>query len=114
MGLYTSSLAGGVAETQRIMRGAIELGINAMDTAPAHADSEKTVGQAIAALDAPLIITTQLGGRPQPFDPQDINGLRHSGAEPLYFLCAIDTIVEPTPEQSRPVRCGTPNYRSSC
>ncbi len=30
-GLYTSSLAGGVAETQRIMRRAIELGINAID-----------------------------------------------------------------------------------
>ena len=37
-GLYTSSLAGGVAETQRIMRGAIELGLNAIDTAPGIAN----------------------------------------------------------------------------
>jgi aryl-alcohol dehydrogenase-like predicted oxidoreductase len=85
-GLYTSSLAGGVAETRRIMRRAMELGVNAIDTAPAYADSEKTVGEAIAGLDAPLIMTTKLGGRPQPFDPQDINGLRHSVDESLRLL----------------------------
>lgn len=85
-GLYTSSLAGGVSETQRIMRRAIDLAVNAIDTAPAYADSEKTVGQAIAGLDGPLIVTTKLGGRPQPFDPQDINGLRHSVDESLRLL----------------------------
>ena len=85
-GLYTSSLAGGVAETQRIMRRAIDLGVNAIDTAPAYADSEKTVGEAIAGLEAPLIVTTKLGGRPQPFDPQDINGLRQSVDESLRLL----------------------------
>jgi aryl-alcohol dehydrogenase-like predicted oxidoreductase len=85
-GLYTSSLAGGVAETQRIMRRAIELGINAVDTAPAYADSEKTVGSAIAEIDAPLIVTTKLGGRPKPFDPQDIDGLRYSVDESLRLL----------------------------
>ena len=85
-GLYTSSLAGGVDETQRIMRGALELGVNAIDTAPAYADSEQTVGQAIAGIDAPLIVTTKLGGRPQPFDPQDINALRQSVDESLRLL----------------------------
>ena len=54
-GLYTSSLAGGVAETRRIMQRAIELGVNAIDTAPAYADSEKTVGEAIVCIDAPLV-----------------------------------------------------------
>ncbi len=85
-GLYTSSLAGGVAETQRIMRRAIELGVNAIDTAPAYADSEATVGAAIDGLDAPLVITTKLGGRPQPFDPQDANALRESVEESLRLL----------------------------
>ncbi|MCR9202395.1 MAG: aldo/keto reductase [Planctomycetaceae bacterium] len=85
-GLYTSSLAGGVAATQSIMRRAIELGVNAIDTAPAYADSEKTVGSAIAGLNAPLILTTKLGGRPQPFDPQDIGGLRQSVEESLRLL----------------------------
>jgi aryl-alcohol dehydrogenase-like predicted oxidoreductase len=85
-GLYTSSLAGGESETRRIMQRAIELGVNAIDTAPAYADSEKTVGQAISGIDAPLIITTKLGGRPQPFDPQDIDTLRESVDESLRLL----------------------------
>lgn len=85
-GLYTSSLAGGVDETRRIMRHAIALGVNAIDTAPAYADSEKTVGEATDGIDDPLIVTTKLGGRPQPFDPQDIAGLRHSVDESLRLL----------------------------
>lgn len=85
-GLYTSSLAGGESETRRIMQRAIELGVNAIDTAPAYADSELTVGQAIAGMDAPLIITTKLGGRPQPFDPRDIDALRQSVDESLRLL----------------------------
>lgn len=85
-GLYTSSLAGGVAETQRIMRKAIDLGVNAIDTAPAYADSEKTVGEAMAGIHAPLVMTTKLGGRPQPFNPLDINGLRQSVDESLRLL----------------------------
>ena len=85
-GLYTSSLAGGVDETIRIMRRAIDLGVNAIDTAPAYADSEKTVGEAIEGSQAPLIITTKLGGRPQPFDPQDIHALRQSVDESLRLL----------------------------
>ena len=85
-GLYTSSLAGGTSETRRIMERAIDLGVNAIDTAPAYADSEATVGEAIRGLDAPLVITTKLGGRPQPFDPQNANALRQSVDESLRLL----------------------------
>lgn len=85
-GLYTSSLAGGESETRRIMERALELGVNAIDTAPAYADSELTVGRAIAGMEAPLIITTKLGGRPQPFDPQNIDALRESVEESLRLL----------------------------
>ena len=100
-GLYTSSLAGGVAETQRIMRRAIELGVNAIDTAPAYADSEKTVGEAIAGLEAPLIMTTKLGGRPQPFNPQDVDGLRQSVDESLRLLARdhIDILMVHEPDR---------------
>jgi aryl-alcohol dehydrogenase-like predicted oxidoreductase len=85
-GLYTSSLAGGVAETRQIMKRAAELGINAIDTAPAYADSEATVGPSIAGIETPLIVTTKLGGRPQPFDPQDADALRKSVDESLRLL----------------------------
>lgn len=100
-GLYTSSLAGGESETRRIMQRAAELGINAIDTAPAYADSEKTVGQAIQGLDAPLIVTTKLGGRPQPFDPQDINALRESVDESLRLLGrdCIDILMVHEPDR---------------
>ena len=85
-GLYTSSLAGGESETRRILQRAIELGVNAIDTAPGYADSELTVGRAMVGMDAPLIITTKLGGRPQPFDPQNIDALRESVDESLRLL----------------------------
>lgn len=100
-GLYTSSLAGGESETRRIVRRAMELGINAIDTAPAYADSETTVGQAIGGIDAPLVITTKLGGRPQPFDPQDIDGLRSSVEESLRLLGrdCIDVLMVHEPDR---------------
>ena len=85
-GLYTSSLAGGIDETKRIINRAVEFGINAIDTAPAYADSELTVGAAIADVDAPLIITTKLGGKPQPFDARDAAGLRYSIEDSLRLL----------------------------
>ena len=85
-GLYTSSLAGGEAETRRIMQRAVDAGINAVDTAPAYADSEATLGQALSGFNAPLCITTKLGGRPQPFDAQDAAGLRRSVDESLRLL----------------------------
>jgi aryl-alcohol dehydrogenase-like predicted oxidoreductase len=100
-GLYTSSLAGGEAETRRILQRAIELGVNAIDTAPAYADSEKTVGQAIHGIDAPLIVTTKLGGRPQPFDPQNIDALRESVDESLRLLGRdhIDVLMVHEPDR---------------
>jgi aryl-alcohol dehydrogenase-like predicted oxidoreductase len=85
-GLYTSSLGGGEMETRRIVRRAIDLGINAIDTAPAYADSEKIVGKAIRDLNVPILLTTKLGGRPLPFDPLSINALRASVDESLVLL----------------------------
>ncbi|NNJ24106.1 aldo/keto reductase [Alienimonas chondri] len=100
-GLYTSSLAGGTEETARIMRRAVDYGINAIDTAPAYADSEATVGRAIAGIESPLIVTTKLGGRPQPFDARDIKGLRASVEESLRLLGreVIDVLMVHEPDR---------------
>lgn len=102
-GLYTSSLGGGTSESRRIMQRATELGINALDTAPAYADSEATIGEAISDLDAPLIITTKLGGRPQPFDAQDAGQLRHSVDESLRLLKRdhIDILMIHEPDRAQ-------------
>jgi aryl-alcohol dehydrogenase-like predicted oxidoreductase len=92
-GLFTSSLAGGVAETTRILRRALELGINFLDTAPAYADSEQIIGQALTEVEsgagagtASIRLATKLGGRPQPFNPRDITGLRSSVEQSLRLL----------------------------
>ncbi|QDT66794.1 aldo/keto reductase [Calycomorphotria hydatis] len=100
-GLFTSSLAGGVSETRRIMQRAIDLGINTIDTAPAYADSEAIIGEAIRGLDAPLIVTTKLGGRPQPFNPLDAEGLRYSVEESLRLLGreCIDVLMIHEPDR---------------
>ncbi|MCA9268164.1 MAG: aldo/keto reductase, partial [Planctomycetales bacterium] len=105
-GLYTSSLAGGAAETRRIVERALDLGVNAIDTAPAYADSEATVGQAIKGLRGPLIITTKLGGRPQPFDAQDAAALRRSFDESLRLLGRerVDVLMIHEPDRPQQYR----------
>lgn len=87
----------------------MELGINAIDTAPAYADSEATIGQAIRGMDAPLIITTKLGGRPQPFDPRDIHALRSSVDESLRLLGRdqIDILMVHEPDRPQQYRWWT-------
>ncbi|MGY8767854.1 MAG: aldo/keto reductase [Pirellulales bacterium] len=84
-GLYTSSLAGGVAETSRMLETAHELGINYSDTAPAYADSELILGEALQGTDKTFIVSTKFG-RPDPFDPLDIHSLRDSFDESLRVL----------------------------
>jgi len=85
-GLFTSSLGPGFEESRRAVRRAIELGINFIDTAPAYADSEEVLGRILRDIDAPLVLSTKLGGRPQPFDAQNKQQLFQSLAESLRLL----------------------------
>ena len=88
-GLFTSDLGGGIDATVSTLEQAFDLGINLIDTAPAYANSEETLGKALAKTsNTPdnLIISTKLGGRPLPFDPQDADGLMHSVEESLRLL----------------------------
>lgn len=104
-GLFTSSLGGGVDESRRMLQRAIDLGINYIDTAPRYADSEKTLGEAMVGLesDAPLILSTKVGGRPQPFDPRDRDGLMWSVEESLKLLKrdTIDIMFIHEPDRPR-------------
>ncbi|WP_338688859.1 aldo/keto reductase [Haloferula helveola] len=84
--LYTSSLGGGVEESRRILTAAREAGINYIDTAPAYGDSEATLGEAWDGQQDAFVLSTKLGGRPQPFDPQDAAALRGSVEESLRLL----------------------------
>ncbi len=68
------------------MQRALELGINYLDTAPGYGNSEEVVGKALQGITRPLIISTKLGGRPQPFLPQDKACLMASVEESLALL----------------------------
>lgn len=89
-GLFTSDFGGGVAESIRIVQRAVDLGINYIDTAPRYGNSEETLGQVFDQVecpkDKPIILSTKLGGRPDPFDPQDRDGLIWSIEESLKLL----------------------------
>ena len=88
-GLFTSSLGGGLGETVLILEKAVEAGITFLDTAPAYADSEQVLGQALRRLGSrgrSLVLSTKLGGRPKPFDPRDAAGLKASVDESRRLL----------------------------
>src|SRR5262245_39279554 len=84
--LYTSSLGPGFDESRRMVRRAVELGINYVDTAPAYANSEEILGKILADVSEPVILSTKLGGRPQPFDPRTKDQLLRSVETSLKLL----------------------------
>lgn len=84
--LFTSSLGPGFEESRAAVHKAIDLGINFFDTAPAYANSEEVFGKAIADVKAPFVLSTKLGGRPQPFEPQNKRLLLESVKESLRLL----------------------------
>ncbi len=105
-GLFTSSLGHGLEETCRILKRAVELGITYIDTAPAYADSEEVLGAALRRLGGAarkLIVSTKVGGRPQPFDARDGRALRRSVEQSLKLLGreAIDILMIHEPDRPR-------------
>lgn len=99
--LYTSSLAGGVAETRKIISAARTSGITYVDTAPAYGDSEETLGQAWDGQQNDFVLSSKLGGRPQPFDPRDAKALRESVETSLRLLKrdVIDVLMIHEPDR---------------
>lgn len=85
-GLFVSSVGGERAQGIAAVRRAVELGINYIDTAPGYANSEEVLGEALERIEQPLVLSTKLGGRPQPFDAQDREGLFRSVEESLRLL----------------------------
>lgn len=86
-GLFVSSVGG--AERQRAYDAvacALDLGVNYIDTAPGYLDSEEVLGEALEGESRPYILSTKLGGRPDPFSPQNMDHLKFSFAESLRLL----------------------------
>ncbi|NQT20373.1 MAG: aldo/keto reductase [Planctomycetes bacterium] len=80
---------------------ALELGVNYIDTAPGYFDSEEVLGKALVDVTAPYVLSTKLGGRPDPFDPKDKDALRRSVIESLRLLGRdhIDILMIHEPER---------------
>ena len=87
-GLFLASWFADAEQSTATVRRAVELGVNTIDTAPGYGNSEEALGHALRKLPggAPLILSTKLGGRPQPFNPQDKAALRASVEESLRLL----------------------------
>ncbi len=86
-GLFVSRIAGQpLEESVRAVRRALELGVSYVDTAPGYLNSEEVLGIALEDVPQPYILSTKLGGRPQPFDPKDRDALRRSFDESLRLL----------------------------
>jgi aryl-alcohol dehydrogenase-like predicted oxidoreductase len=85
-GLFISSFGAEREEARRAVHRALELGVTYVDTAPGYRDSEEVLGFALKDVDRPYVLSTKLGGRPQPFDAQDKEALRRSVEESLRLL----------------------------
>ena len=99
--LFTSMLGPGFADSKQAVHKALDLGISFFDTAPAYANSEEVLGKILADVKAPLILSTKLGGRPQPFDPRNPKQLKASVEESLRLLHrdVIDVLLIHEPDR---------------
>lgn len=84
--LFASSLGPGFEESKKAVHQALDLGMNYFDTAPAYANSEDVLGRILADIKTPIVVSTKLGGRPQPFEPQNAKQLLDSVHESLRLL----------------------------
>jgi len=100
-GLFVSKIGGDRDQARGAVHRALELGVNYVDTAPGYLDSEEVLGEALEDAARPYILSTKLGGRPQPFDAQDVDGLKFSFAESLRLLKreAVDILMIHEPDR---------------
>lgn len=85
-GLFVSSHGAAFEDARLAIRRALEMGINTIDTAPGYADSEEVLGRVLEDVEPSVILSTKLGGRPHPFEPQNPEHLRFSVKESLRLL----------------------------
>ncbi len=104
-GLFVSSVGSEYEGAKQAIDRALELGINYIDTAPGYANSEEVLGRALEGAGThaggPLVLSTKLGGRPQPFDPRDRDALLRSVETSLELLKrdAVDILMIHEPDR---------------
>ncbi len=102
-GLFVSSYGAAFAQAREAVQRAVELGINYVDTAPMYGNSEEVLGRILPDLERPMIVSTKLGARPQPFDPKDAKALRESFEESCRLLGreTVDILMIHEPDRPR-------------
>src|SRR4051794_28398516 len=85
-GLFVSSLGGEFEDSKAAIQRALALGVNYIDTAPGYFNSEDVIGRSLEGVSTPYVLSTKLGGRPQPFQPQDKDCLMQSVEQSLKLL----------------------------
>jgi aryl-alcohol dehydrogenase-like predicted oxidoreductase len=85
-GLFVSKHGGEFEQARAALHRALDLGVSYVDTAPGYADSEEVIGKALGGSGRPFVLSTKLGGRPQPFEPRNKEHLRKSLEESLRLL----------------------------
>jgi len=85
-GLFVSSFGAAYEQSKQAVLRSLELGVNYIDTAPTYFDSEEVLGRALSGVDTPYYLSTKIGGRLDPFLPQDPDCLRRSVEESLSRL----------------------------
>jgi len=100
-GLFVASFIAELETAKETVHRALELGINYIDTAPTYGNSEEVLGQALAGVEKPIIMSTKFGGRPKPFEPKNPDHLRASFEESLRLLGRdyIDMLIIHEPER---------------
>jgi aryl-alcohol dehydrogenase-like predicted oxidoreductase len=99
--LFVASFAAPLDKAKKVVRRALDLGINYIDTAPSYGNSEEVLGIALEGLTRPLVLSTKLGGRPLPFRPQDKKALYASVEESLRLMKreAVDILFVHEPDR---------------
>lgn len=95
-GLFVSAVGGPFEQAREAVVRAIDLGVNYIDTAPSYRNSEEVLGKILEGdrlaerarerTGGPLILSTKLGGKPEPFEPQNADCLRRSVENSLSLL----------------------------
>lgn len=103
-GLFISEYGGDFEQSKRATLCALKKGINYIDTAPNYFDSEKVLGNILKEWNGPKpILSTKLGGRPDPFNPKDKQGLINSIEMSLEYLGVeqLDMVMIHEPDRSK-------------
>ncbi len=100
-GLFISSHGTDAVSAQDVIKRALELGINYIDTAPGYMDSEQVLGDALSKIDEPYILSTKLGYVPDPFEARNADFLRQALADSLKRLQrdAVDILMIHEPDR---------------